>query len=361
MFQNAAFMKDYVLNEQNDTQVLFEYFLRILTCESEQINVKDKQKCLQNIISTCIDNKDELQSKKITMTQNNETSPQRICNNNKMVNNNTVKYNDVYGGNNKPIQNSENKHKNSAKFQPCIDIEFNRIDIKEHNCKQSIIKHKLSSNTAKEHTKHKDEPKNMCSNKQIVARQKTDKHYNKSFKDKFNITYTEKHKLKCGHTRKIKNTENILILRLNKKISLQKCINDLCKPRKEANKMVLCYNCVRKIRVEVFYIRINKLPKCIFLEIERGYIKNNKLTFYDKQIKVNSILQIKNTLFSVNSAILYRNNHYTTIVQKNKQYFYIDNNTYKTITILQAIKEIEMYGRLIVCIKQKNVNKTNTQ
>lgn len=248
MLQSKGYMKQYVLGEQNDTQILLEYFLRILACENAKAHA-------ETIVLCARDN----------------------------------------------------------------DVEMTKIQINEDDKK----------------TQQKQQSK---TNANAIL---------------YSITLKERYTLKCGHKRIVTKNDCILIQKIHTKTSLQKSVNEMQKTKKMSGTLMLCHKCIYKVRVKQCKNKLEKLPKCLFIEIERGYKKGNVVYFYDKQVKLTTVLQIKNRMYKLISAILYKNMHYTTIVQIDKQFYHIDNSTYTKLTITDALDMIEKHGRLLTYFGEK--------
>ncbi|KAM0674698.1 hypothetical protein GVAV_001887 [Gurleya vavrai] len=180
---------------------------------------------------------------------------------------------------------------------------------------------------------------------------KHEKNFNLDFLSyEVEITYY----LKCKHIRKIHKEDFIFILYVSKKGSLQKIINDLQNKTKNIfERNFLCVRCIKNEKISFAEFKFLKLPEYFLIEIERGFKKENQICFFDKPIKISNKIKFGNFFYEINSAILFLNEHYTTIVNKSNDFYLLDNNKYQKLTILEALKKIELHGRFLILRKEK--------
>ncbi|KAM0674275.1 hypothetical protein GVAV_002351 [Gurleya vavrai] len=160
--------------------------------------------------------------------------------------------------------------------------------------------------------------------------------------------------LKCKHIRIINKEDYIFIIYVSKKGSLQKILNDLqIKTKNIYEHNYLCVRCIKNEKISFAEFKFLKLPEYFLIEIERGFKKENQIYFFDKTIKISNKIKFDNFFYEINSAILFLNEHYTTIVKKSKDFYLLDNNKHQKLTILEAIKKIEVHGRFLILRKEK--------
>lgn len=172
---------------------------------------------------------------------------------------------------------------------------------------------------------------------------------NKILKLNFRNELTLCYRFRCGHNRVVKEEMNFLSVYLHRACSLQDRINDLEETcLVPFNKYEMCLDCLERMRITQTSV-VEYLPNdYVMIEFERIFSIDSVRREFKGSVTITETLAFYQTNYHFVSAVIYKDNHYTAILKRNDEVFYIDDDKIERIGLVEAFEMCALHGRMAV-------------